>query len=307
MFQIKYIICFDIGGTYIKYGILDTNGEIIFKDKFVTPKPDCSIKIPETLIEKIEKMKLIYEISGVGISTAGQVDSKKGYIVMASDNLPGFTGTQLGKIIKESTGIHCFVENDVNAAALGEMWKGAAMDSKNFVCITLGTGVGGAIVIDGKLVKGVKGSAGELGHMIINENGIQCNCGSRGCYEAYSSTSALVRSYLKYNKIEKIDGEEIMRRVQGGEEIAVRVYNEFLAHVITGLVNITHILDPGLIIIGGGISAQGNTFFKEINKRFQQAVMKSYGAYTRIVQAKLENDAGIVGACYAFLNSTDMK
>lgn len=296
-------VCFDIGGTFIKYGVVSNEGKIIFKDKLKTPRVNCINEIPNILIEKISEFKKLYSVGACGISTAGQVDNEKGEIIFASDCIPDYTGTKLSKIITERTGLKCFVENDVNSAALGEMWMGAARGHDTFVCLTLGTGIGGAIVIDGKLYRGVKGSAGELGHMIINEEGKDCNCGNKGCYETYASTSSLVRKYEREANIhsDEINGEIVMNLVKNGNNIACRVYNEFLDHVVTGIVGITHILDPGLIVIGGGISEQGKPFFEEINLRLKKRIMHSYADHTIVVPAELKNDAGMIGACYLTL------
>lgn len=297
------IMCFDVGGTFIKYGVLHLNGNILYKDKVATPKNNCRINILKLLSQITNEYKSKYNIQAVGISTAGQVDSSKGEIIFASDNLPDYTGTKLSEEIKYATGLESYVENDVNAAALGELWKGSGIGHENFVCMTIGTGVGGAIIINNKLYKGKGGSAGEFGHFVISKNGEKCTCSSSGCFECYASTGAFIRSYAKASGIneEELSGEIIMERVKKGEILAVNTYNNFLDDIVTGLVSITHILDPGLIIIGGGISAAGSFFFKDINDRFQKRVMPSFARYTKIVPALLENDAGLIGACYIVL------
>jgi glucokinase len=301
---LKKVISFDIGGTFIKYGVVNSEGEILMKTKFPSPDKDCGTAIPEHLINVINNLSKEYEISGVAISTAGQVDSKKGEVVFASDNLPDYSGAKIVKIISESTKLKCILENDVNAAAIGEMWKGAAIGKDTFFCMTLGTGIGGAIIINGKLYNGAGGFAGEIGHTIINEQGEKCNCGGHGCYERYASTSSLLRNYIKESGIKgEVSGIEIIKKVNENDPIAIKIYNEFLDHIVTGLVNITHLLDPGLIVIGGGISEQGEPFFNELNKKFKDTVLKSYASYTKIVKAKLGNDAGLLGAAYLYFNN----
>jgi len=303
----KNVVCFDVGGTFIKYAVINSEGKILFKDKFPTPNYNCRETIPENMINKIEEIRGSYELHAVGICTAGLVDSKNG-VVIAANNFPEYSGTRLSEAVKKGTGLNTFVENDVNAAALGEMWKGAAKGHDTFVCIALGTGVGGAVVIDGKVVKGVSGAAGEIGHIIIEEKGEQCGCGTVGCYERYASTSAFIRTYM--NKAleqgmdiseSEVDGEYIMKLVNSGDKLALEVYNQFLDHVVTGIVSVTHLLDPGLIVVGGGISAQGQVFFNELNNRFRKRAIKDYAEHTTIVQAQLKNDAGIYGACYIAL------
>ena len=303
----KNVACFDVGGTFIKYAVINSEGEILFKDKFPTPIFNCKETIPENMIRKIEELSGNFQLHAVGICTAGLVDSKNGIVTMAN-NFPGYSGARLSEAVKKGTGLNTFVENDVNAAALGEMWKGAARGNDTFVCIALGTGVGGAIIIDGKVVKGVSGAAGEIGHIIIEEKGEKCGCGNIGCYERYASTSAFIRSYI--NKAlrqniditeNEVDGEYIMKLVNSGDKLALEVYNQFLDHVVTGIVSVTHLLDPGLIVVGGGISATGQVFFQELNNRFRKRAMKDYAEHTSIVQAQLKNDAGIYGACYIAL------
>ncbi|MEG6613376.1 ROK family protein [Pseudoclostridium thermosuccinogenes] len=303
----KKFACFDVGGTFIKYGVVNEAGELLCDSKFPTPEDDCGELIPKLIAEKTGELKAGYALSGVGISTAGQVDHDKGVIIFATDNLPKYTGTKLAELVRNMTGLECRVENDVNAAALGEMWKGAAKGVKTFVCMTLGTGIGGAIIIDGKLLRGVGGSAGELGHMITNFEGEPCTCGMKGCFERYSSTLALVRSYVSRKRaagedISGISGEEVMERVRAGEYIANEVYDRFLDQVVAGIASLTHILDPGLFIIGGGLSNEGKPFFDEINRRLQNAIMPSFAKHTRVVQAELKNKAGLLGACYSIMN-----
>lgn len=304
----KNIACFDVGGTFIKYALINEEGNIIFKDKMVTPKKRCNETIPREMVRIIKSFQMGHNVDKVGISTAGQVDSKKGEIVFASGNLPNYTGTKLSEYIKNDLGLDTFVENDVNAAAIGEMWKGAGQDKENFVCVTLGTGIGGAIIINGRLYKGAAGGAGEVGHTILNEHGEKCNCGGSGCYERYASTSSFIRQYKERAILEKIhvdkdiDGERIMKLVHNGDAIALEVYDNFLNHVVSGLIGITYVLDPGTIIIGGGISAEGEEFFKALNYKFKNEAMSSYVNHTKIIPATLQNDAGVYGACYIALN-----
>lgn len=300
------IACFDIGGTFIKYAVINEKGEILFKDKFATPRANCKAAIPEILVEKIKEVSNYFKIDAAGISTAGQVDSSKGEIVFATENIPGYTGAKISEHLRNELNIPSYVENDVNAAAAGEMWMGAGKDKKHFVCITLGTGVGGAIIIDGKLYKGINGGAGELGHFTINETGEKCTCGGTGCFERYASTSALIREYKEAARKAGVDasdanGESIMVLVRSGDSLAGEVYNNFLNHVATGIAGIVHILDPGLVVVGGGISAQGQVFIDELKEAFKGKAMKSYVDHTDIVSAKLMNDAGVFGACYLTL------
>lgn len=298
----KKVACFDIGGTFIKYGLLDETGNIIFKSKFETPHGNCRVRIPEEISNKIYELKKIDDINCIGISTAGQVDSDKGEIIYASDNIPDYTGTKLSYDLEKLIGLKCHIENDVNSAALGEMWKGN-VHSKNFFFMTLGTGIGGAIIIDGKLYKGTGGSAGEAGHMILNEDGIPCTCGGNGCFERYASVTSLIRNYCEItNKSpNEANGEIIMNLVDNKDEYALKAYTNFVNHIVNGIMSITYILDPGIIVIGGGISEQ-KKLIQDINAQFKRKAMPSYSSHTEILSSTLKNDAGLLGACYVGLN-----
>lgn len=291
------IACFDIGGTYIKYGVIDEKGDIKDWGSHKTPKANCGEMIPLILIEHIKNMGKSHFIEGVGISTAGNVDSRKGEILFSSENLPEYTGTKLKDKVEAVFKFPCIVENDVNAAALGELWLGAGRNKNSFICLTLGTGIGGAIVLNGQLIRGKKNGAGEIGHMTIVEKGISCGCGSKGCYEQYASVNALMREYQRksYNH-KRISGEEIFQKVLEEDPIATKVYKEFVEHIVTGLVNITHLLDLGHIILGGGISESGEALLSDIKNSFYKRVMPSYREYTSIVIAELGNLAGLLGA-----------
>lgn len=157
------IACFDVGGTFVKCGVVNELGKMILKDKFKSTTEDWKITLPKLIIKKIHEFEKEYVLEAVGISTTGNVDTKKGEIIFASENTPGYTGARLSETIKNETGLNCFVENDVNAVALGELWQGAGKDLDTFVCVALGTGIGGAIVINKKLYKGVGEGAGLLG------------------------------------------------------------------------------------------------------------------------------------------------
>lgn len=292
----KNIACFDIGGTFIKYGILNQDGEILYKDKIKSPTANCRNAIPELLTRIIEDSKKAFTLSCIGISTAGMVDSEKGEIIFASENLPDYTGTKLSKEMFRRIGLPCRVENDVNSAALGELWKGMG-DVPSFFFIALGTGIGGAIIIDKKLYKGSGLNAGEIGHIITNDHG------GIGSYETYASVSSLIRHYCQETSTSPsaINGEEIMALVQAEVPYALKVYNEFVHNIVTGILNITYILDPSLIVIGGGISEQ-KKLIDDLNANFKKRAITSFVPNTKIVSSSLKNDAGLIGACYVGLN-----
>ena len=305
---LKLCLSFDIGGTFIKYAIIDSTGKINFKAKIQTPSFPCRDTIPKKIIEIYEEFKNKFSIDCIGISTAGIVNVDTGVVEYAVENIPAYTGTDFIATVGKKCNAVVFVDNDVNSAAAGEMWLGSSKNLKNFLCLTIGTGIGGAIVIDNKIYRGNSFAGGEVGHFIIVPDGNRCTCGKSGCYERYASTSALIRMYKE--EIEKnglrigkdFDGEYIVDLYYKGDEIAKKVYNKFLDYIAYGIANLSHILDPGTVIIGGGISAQGKPFFDEIKKY----ALESYARNTEIKQATLANDAGMIGAAFNAFTAFNM-
>ena len=243
------ILTFDIGGTFIKYGLCNQSFKLLETHKV----PTDAQKGGQALIEKIIDISEGYEnIDRVAISTAGQVDSENGIVVYSTDNIPYYTGMMVKKLIENKTGIPTFVENDVNAAALGEAIFGAAKGQSDFICLTYGTGVGGAIYLNNKLYKGACSSAGELGHMIIHAGGKQCTCGGEGCYECYASARALITAVNKVSK-EPLDAFQIFEK-ENFEKPEIRSeIDKWIDEIIVGLINIVYTFNPPLIVLGGGI------------------------------------------------------
>lgn len=286
------ILCFDIGGTFIKYGLCDENFNLIEKDKVPTYAQNGGQSIIERIIEIIEQYD---NIDRVGVSTAGQVDSENGIVVYSTDNIPYYTGMRVKSLIENKTGIPTFVENDVNCAALGEAYFGAAKGVSDFICLTLGTGVGGAIFLNNKLYKGSSSSAGELGHMIIHSGGKQCTCGGEGCYECYASASALIKAVNKVSPVElnafQIFEKENIEKPEIRSEI-----DKWIDEIIVGLVNIIYIFNPSMIVLGGGIMNE-DYIIELIDRKIYSRLMDNF-KNVKIVRPKLGNDAGMIGAAY---------
>lgn len=286
------ILCFDIGGTFIKYGLCDENFNLLEKDKIPTLAENGGQSIIERVIEIIEQ----YDgIDRVAVSTAGQVDSENGIVVYSTDNIPYYTGMRVKSLIENKTGIPTFVENDVNSAALGEAHFGAAKGVSDFICLTLGTGIGGAIFLNNKLYKGSASSAGELGHMIIHSGGKQCTCGGEGCYECYASASALIKAVNKVSPVElnafQIFEKENIEKPEIRSEI-----DKWIDEIIVGLVNIIYIFNPSMIVLGGGIMNE-DYIIELIDRKIYTRLMDNF-KNVKIVRPKLGNDAGMIGAAY---------
>lgn len=280
----------DIGGTAIKAGIYENNtlGQI---REFET---NASLGGEHVVEKAITILKQYESFDRIGISTAGQVDSKQGMIRYANSNIPEYTGTQLKAIMEREFGVPAAVENDVNAAALGEAHFGAGKDYSNFLCLTYGTGIGGAIVINRELYRGDTFSAGEMGAILIHPEDRNAEEDMfSGCYEKYASTTALV---LKAMEIDKTltDGRKIFAAL---ERSSVRmVVDNWITEVTYGLVSLIHIFNPGCVILGGGVMKQ-DYIIERIKQSLYQNIMESYHG-VKLVQAGLGNQAGLFGAVY---------
>lgn len=284
------ILAFDVGGTEIKYGVFDEKFNLTEKNSFPTNAFEGGRRIVERIIETA---KTFEGIDRIGISTAGQVDSVKGEIIFATDSLPGYTGTKIKEIIEAETGIPTAVENDVNSAAIGESVFGAAKGYSDFICLTYGTGIGGAIYLNGKLFSGCSFSAGEFGHIITHAGGRSCTCGSIGCYEAYASARALV-NFVKEKLGKEMNGKEIFANF-GNPEIR-SIIDEWIDEIVIGLKGLIYIFNPPLVVLGGGIMNE-SYITDEINRRLQEELMPSYGK-VKVIKAMMGNDANKLGAAY---------
>lgn len=284
------ILTFDIGGTEIKYALCDENFNLTEKKSIPTNAHEGGKRIIERVVEIA---KTVENIDRIGISTAGQVDSINGKIIFATDSIPGYTGTEIKSIVEAETGIPVAVENDVNSAAIGEAVFGAAKGYESFVCLTYGTGIGGAIYLDGKLFTGNSFSAGEFGHIVTHAGGKSCTCGGCGCYEAYASVTALVKS-VKEILGKEMNGREIFENFEDPE--IRNIIDEWIDEIVVGLKGLVYIFNPALIVAGGGI--MNETYITdEINARLQKELMPSF-RNVKVVKALMGNDANKLGAAY---------
>lgn len=284
------ILTFDIGGTEIKYALCDENFDLTEKNSVPTNAHEGGKRIIERVVEIVRSFD---GIDRIGISTAGQVNSEKGEIVYATDSIPGYSGTKIKEIIETETGIPTAVENDVNSAAIGEAVFGAAKGHNSFICLTYGTGIGGAIYLDGKLFTGSSFSAGEFGHIVTHAGGKRCTCGGYGCYEAYASASALVNS-VKEKLDLSMNGREIFENFENPE---IRcIIDSWIDEIVIGLKGLIYIFNPQLIVAGGGIMNE-SYITDEINARLQKDLMTSFKK-AEVVKALMGNDANKLGAAY---------
>lgn len=284
------ILAFDIGGTEIKYALCDESFALTDKNSTPTRPEEGGIKMIGRVVEIIKSFP---GVDRVGVATAGQVDPKKGEIIFASRAFPDYTGVNVKKVVESATGIPAAVENDVNAAAIGEHIFGAAKGRSDFICLTYGTGVGGAAFVNGELLVGRSSSAGEFGHIVTHANGRSCPCGGRGCYERYASASALVREVSAYLD-EPVDGKRIFSSLDDPE--IKKLVNLWIDEIVVGLKSLIYVFNPPLVILGGGIMNE-DYIIERIKTRLFSKLMGSF-KNVEIVRAENGNDAGKLGAAY---------
>lgn len=311
-----YRIGVDLGGTNIAVGVVDDNYNIIGRAKRKTNAPRSAESvcddIADAVKEAVEECGLtLDDIASFGIGTPGAVDTENG-IIKSAGNLE-FFDVNLKELLREKLGKDFTVENDGNAAAYGEYIAGAGKGTENFIAITLGTGVGGGIILGGKIYTGSNFAGAELGHIIINMNGEYCTCGKHGCLEAYASATALVRQTKRKMEqnpdsvmwelcggdIETVNGKTAFDANRMGDRAGKETVDEYIAYLATGVSNIISVFQPDVLCIGGGISGEGDALIKPVANYFSSVKSaKRVGKSTLVCVAKLGNDAGIIGAAF---------
>ena len=311
----KYAIGIDLGGTSVKYALIDNEGVFHFQGKLPS-KADISAEavIGHLVTACKETMasaqQLGVTIEGIGIGTPGIVDETNRIVLGGAENIKGWENLNLADRIEAETHLPVQMGNDANLMGLGETMYGAGQGARNVVFLTVGTGIGGAVVIDGKLFNGFANRGTELGHVPLIANGEPCACGSIGCLEHYASTSALVRRFNKRAAEagrsfsgEEINGELIVRLYKEGDKLATECLDEhcdFLGHGIAGFINI---FSPQRIVIGGGLSEAGDFYIQKVSERAHRYVMADCAVNTRIMAASLGNKAGSIGAASLVFSS----
>jgi glucokinase len=307
---VKQYIGIDLGGTNIKFGVVNTTGEIV--QKLVLPSN--TENGPDAVIDQIkigvaQLIALSSNPKGLGIGAPGVVNAKK-RTVSYPPNFPNWENVNLGKILEKKFVLPVYIENDANAAAVGEMMFGAGRGQRSFIMITLGTGVGGGIILKRKLYRGESGAAGEIGHVSIDFNGPQCNCGSRGCIESYVGNKYLVErvsaelgkhpsskiiELIDYD-LSKLTPKIICEAAQKDDDYAKCVIADTGAKIGYALASVCNLLDITTIIIGGGVAGFGLPLFAAIETAVKERVITSLSEKIKVLAAQLENEAGIIGA-----------
>lgn len=309
----RLAIGIDVGGTFIKAGLVNRRGQIIARGREMTQEPGGENQVVSKIlatIRDLEKRKgRSGEITGVGLGVAGLINAEEGR-VLTSPNIPGWRNFHLLKYIRKEIPYPVFLENDANAAALGEKWIGAARGIPTFCLLTLGTGVGGGLILKGEIWHGANGTAGEFGHMTIDPDGPSCSCGNRGCLEAYASVTALRRNICEAiasgrktslsmnSENDSLNGEMIYRAAQQGDAVAREEFERMGAALGIGITNLIHLLNPQRIILGGGLSAAWKFFFPALRENLRRRAIPASARGVKIIRASTGEDAGILGASY---------
>ena len=307
----SYYAGIDLGGTNIKCGIVDEEGNIIVQASVPTHSEKGFSYVTEMMVGLVIKLERETEIDvkAVGVGAPGMIDGERG-VVVYSNNL-GWKKAPLAAELKDGLRLPVRITNDANAAAYGEYTCGAGKKYQSIVLLTLGTGVGSGIVLDGKLFEGSRGAGAELGHETIRFGGEKCTCGRRGCLEAYASATALIRQTKRamekdrQSKLwqlccgdpENVNGKTAFDGMRAGDATAKKVVNAYTRYLAEGIANIVNALRPEAILLGGGISREGDTLIKPLKRKAKRLLFGDLRyAPVKILAATLGNDAGIVGA-----------
>ncbi len=319
----KYCIGVDLGGTNIAVGLVDLETrQIVKKDSVKTNAPRSCEEISDDVVTLTKKFCSlegirVSDLLWIGASAPGTV---KDGVVVSAVNL-GWTNAPFAEILSRKTGVATYLSNDANSAAYAEALWGAGEGASSLIAFTLGTGVGGGIVFDGRIWEGNNGFAGELGHMIIEPNGRPCGCGKRGCIEAYASATALVsrtKHYMSLHKesemwnvacgnIDRVNGKTAFTALMRGDRTAGIVIDEFIGYFAIAVSNVINIFQPDVVCIGGGISREGDNLMKPLCEKVSSLSFGTDARITRLVVASFRNDAGIIGSALLGLESKKFK
>ena len=306
----KLIFAADLGGTHLRAATVDECGKIHFRSKQNTPQGTDPHEIVSAVVDAVREYRKEIGaepdgLKAVSLVVPGTVKVADGIVVKAP-NLPCLDGFPLTTALTNELGLPAILENDANAAAVGEMWQGAARGCRTIICVTLGTGVGGGIILDGELWRGVDGAAAEIGHMCVDPfGGVACTCGSRGCLEVFASATAIVRmtreasprypdSVLQASN--NLTAESIFTAGLEGDELALEIFRRMGVYLGIGLANLINILNPEMIVIGGGVVNGWHLFEKHMMQQVEERAFPLLAARVKIERAKCGDDAGLLGA-----------
>ena len=311
----KVVIGADLGGTNIKAGAVSYEGEILAQHRITTEAERGPQAVADRICQAARRcIELIAgrgaEVVGVGVGSPGTIDHDRG-VVGISPNLPGFEGFALCSAVEEGMGLACVLENDANAAALGEQWIGAGRGADSLVMLTLGTGIGGGIVLGGRVWHGTGGFAAEIGHMSINPDGPTCGCGNRGCIEAYASAPAMGRRMRETiaegrqtvlaDRTGGFTARDIHAAALSGDEAARENIETTGRYLGVAISNVIHILNPAVVVLSGGVTGAGEMLMAPLRDEVEKRTLRDSLQGVRICFAELGEDAGFIGAARCFM------
>lgn len=319
----RVALAVDIGGTKILAALISEAGDIISQENYLTLADEGVEAVIDRLLTAVnhalEKAKMRFsQLSGFGIATAGALDARRG-IVTGSPNLPGWHNVPLRDIVAEKLGIQAYLINDASAAALGEYLLGAGVGVSNLIYITVSTGIGGGIIVNGKLYLGADGCAGEIGHMTVDLNGPRCSCGNTGCLEALASGTAVAReavtrisrgeksriTELVGDRLEQVDARIVGTAAKEGDALACDIIDKAANYLGIGLANLANIFNPELIIVGGGMSRLGDMLLEPARRVVRERAFQLPAQSLSIVPSQLGDNAGVLGAAMYVFQSAD--
>lgn len=309
----KVKIGFDLGGTNMGSALVSKEGKILYENESETlannTADDIAKRIKLLIKDSIDNAnKNNYEVEFIGMGCPGLLDTQKG-IIKFSPNIPSFKEFHISEIISNEFNLPVKIDNDVRVAAIGEFLFGAGKGYKNIICMTVGTGIGGGIILNGKIQRGPSESMGEVGHMTLKEDGPLCGCGNYGCLESLSSSTAMIKEIdnaLKNNKSEILknlveSGEKkgsymLIKAIEKGDKVSLDIFNNAGKWLGIGLANLINILNPEIIIMGGGVSLSGEYLFKPVREEISKRALKIPASLVKIELAQLGEYAGIIGS-----------
>lgn len=301
----------DIGGTAVKIGLVDGEGSFLLTseypvdfDGYETPVLDTVIRSCGLFLE--EKGIDCSGLRAIGVSATGSINTVEGTVDGSAGHIKNWKGSKIRERMEARFHVPVYVLNDANAAALGEVWLGAARGKRNVVAVTIGTGVGGGIIVNSELLLGASGFAGEIGHITIQYGGRECPCGNVGCLEEYASMTALVkrvRQEFAAGRLQglpegEVNGRLIFREMEKGNQEIIRIAEDWMGYIAAGIRGFVHIFNPEMVIIGGGVSSQKELFIDKVREKVLERIHPEFAGGLEIAAAQLANRAGMAGAVY---------
>ncbi len=311
----------DLGGTNIVSGVLDEDGNVVSRDKRPTMlqlgRDRSILRLIDSIRESISKAGVkVEELSGIGIGSPGTLDPFAG-VIIAPENLPDWRNVPIVEIIQKEFDVPTVLDNDANVVAVGEQWKGAGKGFDSFLCVTLGTGVGGGAICNGKLLTGFNGNAAEIGHLTVDYKGPRCNCGNYGCMELYASATAIVRRAKEKIRSENPDtvlsefdgftAEDIHKAAKGGDRFAVEMFEETGFFLGVGLVSAINVLNVEVIAITGGMAKAGDLIFEPVRETILERGLPGVKDKVKVIPVELGEDAALMGAAKISIDRLSAK